>query len=194
VLVAALLACAFAATASAGRAPVYTVSVTGSLSTSAFVPPHVEDGCWVDGVSGTRTLSFRTRQPVRTTSLSGRLPVSAALSAGGTHVRSRQCPDGAVSALAIDWGAPHAVPLAPLRLQSADRRLWLDGADDDISGVCFGSATPLNPLHLADAYAQLPARLGTRLTLHGEEDADAQGEGCLMHRSVRWTITIRRVS
>ena len=61
-LAAVVVACALAASASAfaTRTPVYTVTVVGTMSTSSFVPAHVEDGCWVDAVSGVRTLAFKS--------------------------------------------------------------------------------------------------------------------------------------
>jgi hypothetical protein len=179
-LAAVVVACALAASASAGRTPAYTVTVVGTLSTSSFVPAHVEDGCWVDAVSGVRTLTFRSTRSVRVTSLKALrapVPVRATSDAGGTH----------------DYAARHSVALRPLQLRIAGGRLWLDGVDEDISGACFGASTPPSPIGLADAYAELPPRVGRRLRLRGEEDGQAQGDGCLLVRSVRWTVTFHRV-
>ncbi len=121
------------------------------------------------------------------------VPVRATTDAGGTHERRRQCDDGTGGVLAIDYAAKHAVSLEPVQLRVAGGRLWLDGTVDDISGACFGAPTPPSPIGLADAYAQVPARVGKRLTLRGEEDGQAQSDGCLLVRSVRWTVTFSRV-
>ena len=95
--------------------------------------------------------------------------------------------------LAIDYAAKHAVSLQPVQLRIAGGRLWLDGTVDDVSGACFGAPTPPSPIGLANAYAQVPTRVGKRLTLRGEEDGQAQSDGCLLVRSVRWTVTFSRV-
>lgn len=195
-LAAVLIACALTATAFATGAPVYTVTVVGTMSTSSFVPAHVEDGCWVDAVSGVRTLAFKSTRSIRVSNVKTlrlTVPVRATTDAGGTHERRRQCDDGTGGVLAIDYAAKHAVSLQPVQLRIAAGRLWLDGAVDDVSGACFGAPTPPSPIGLADAYAELPARVGKRLTLRGEEDGQAQGDGCLLVRSVRWTVTFSRV-
>jgi hypothetical protein len=195
-LAAVLVACALTATASAGRAPVYSVTVVGTMSTSSFVPAHMEDGCWVDAVSGVRTLAFKSTRAVRISNLKAlrlAVPVRATTDAGGTHERRRQCDDGTGGVLAIDYAAKHAVSLEPVQLRIAGGRLWLDGTVDDVSGACFGAPTPPSPIGLADAYAQVPARVGKRMTLRGEEDGQASSDGCLLVRSVRWTVTFSRV-
>ncbi len=183
-----------AGTASAGRAPVYSVTVKGTLTTSAFVPPHEDEaGCRHDGLSYVNVLAFRSGRAVRTSSLRARLPVSATQSSGGTD--RKECPDGAVSARIVD-GPPHPVTMAPLALRSAGGRLWLEGANDDVSGACLGAGTPPNPLPLAGVYARVPRApkaIGGTVTVRGEEDERAQGDGCQLVRSVRWTVTLRRV-
>jgi hypothetical protein len=194
-LTAVVVACALAASASASRAPVYSVTVAGTMSTSAFVPAHMVDNCWVDGVSGVRTIAFRSTRTMRVTSLKSlrlAVPVRATSDAGGTHEQRRQCDDGTGGVLAIDYAAKHSVSLQPIQLRIAGGRLWLDGTVDAVDGACFGASTPPSPIGLADAYADMPAHVGKRLTLRGEEDGQAQGDGCLLVRSVRWTVTFQR--
>ena len=184
-----------AGTADAGRAPVYSVTVVGSLTTSAFVPPHEDAmGCRHDGLSYSNVLKFRSSRAVRTASLRAALPVRGVQTASGTD--HKECPDGAVSARIVD-GPPHAVTMAPLALRTAGGRVWLDGAPDDVSGACLDAGTPPNPLPLAGVYARLPRgpkAVGGVVKLRGEEDEQAEGDGCLLVRSVRWTVTLRRVS
>ena len=166
------------------------------MSTSSFVPAHEEEGCWVDAVSGVRTLAFKSTRAVRISNLKTvrlAVPVRATTDAGGTHERRRQCDDGTGGVVGIDYAAKHAVSLEPVQLRIAAGRLWLDGTVDDASGACFGAPTPPSPIGLADAYAQVPARFGHRLTLRGEEDGQASSDGCLLVRSVRWTVTFSRV-
>ena len=38
-----------------------------------------------------------------------------------------------------------------------------------------------------------PKAIGGVVTVRGEEDEQAEGDGCLLVRSVRWTVTLRRV-
>jgi hypothetical protein len=195
-LTAVVVACALAASASAGRAPVYSMTVVGTVTTSSFVPAHVEDGCWVDAVSGVRTIAFKSTRTMRATSLKSlrlAVPVRASSDAGGSHERRRQCDDGTGGVLAIDYAARHSVSLHPLQLRIAAGRLWLDGTVDEVDGACFGAPTPPSPIGLADAYAEVPAKVGKQLTLRGEEDGQAQGDGCLLVRSVRWTVTFQRL-
>ena len=196
-LAAVVIACALTSSASAGRAPVYAVTVTGTMSTSAFVPAHTDEaGCWVDAVSGVRTITFRSTRTVQVKSLKSlrtAVPVRATADAGGTNQQRRQCDDGTGGVLAIDYAAKHAVSLQPLQLRIAAGRLWLDGTMDEASGACFGAPTPPSPIGLADAYAELPSQVGKRMTLRGEEDGQAQSDGCLLVRSVRWTVTFSRV-
>ena len=192
-----VVACALAASAFAtGRTPVYTVTVIGTMSTSSFVPAHVEDGCWVDAVTGVRTLAFKSTRSVRVSNLKAlrlAVPVRATTDAGGTHDDAASATTAPVGVLAIDYAAKHAVSLQPVQLRIAGGRLWLDGTVDDVSGACFGAPTPPSPIGLADAYAQVPRAPGSGLTLRGEEDGQAQGDGCLLVRSVRWTVTFSRV-
>src|SRR4051794_27073004 len=173
-----MVACALTASASAGRTPAYTVTVVGTMSTSSFVPAHMEDGCWVDAVSGVRTLAFKSTRSVRATNLKAlrlSVPVRATTDAGGSHERRRQCDDGTGGVLAIDYAAKHAVSLEPLDLRIATGRLWLDGAADDVSGACFGAPTPPSPIRLADAYADGPARGGERPPPRGEGGGPGPG-------------------
>jgi hypothetical protein len=183
-----------AGTAGAGRAPVYSVTVTGSLTTSAFVPPHEDEmGCRHDGLSYSNVLSFRSSRAVRTSSLRTALPVKGIQTATGAD--HKECPDGAVSARIVD-GPPRAVAMGPLALRNAGGRLWLDGAPEDVSGACLDAATPSNPLPLAGVYAgvpRAPKKVGGVVKLRGEEDEQAQSDGCQLVRSVRWTLTLRRV-
>lgn len=197
-------ACAALASAAAAAAqrsvPVYAVTVTGSLSTSAFVPPAEKDGCRHDAASYVRTLAFRSTRPVRAVLRKGALraavPVSATFTASGTRDHRSECPDGTSSNLHVDWGPTRTLDLRPLTLQLAGGRVWLDGETDDISGACFRADTPPNPLPLAGAYAEVPAgRLAAArgaLTARAEEDEEAQSDTCLLVRSVRWRITFRR--
>ena len=183
-----------AGTAGAVRAPVYSVTVVGSLTTSAFVPPHEDAmGCRHDGLSYSNVLKFTSSRAVRTTTVRAALPVSGIQTASGTD--HKECPDGAVSARIVD-GPPHAVTMRPLSLRSAGGRVWLDGAPEDVSGACLDAGTPPNPLPLAGVYAHMPRApkaVGGVVRLRGEEDEQAQGDGCLLVRSVRWTVTLRRV-
>jgi hypothetical protein len=58
------------------------------------------------------------------------------------------------------------------------------------------AGTPANPLPLAGVYARTPRApktVGGVVKLHGEEDERAEGDGCLLVRSVRWTVTLKRV-
>jgi hypothetical protein len=173
---------------------VYSVIVTGSLTTSAFVPPHEDAmGCRHDGLSYSNVLKFQSSRSVRTTALRAALPVKGIQTASGTD--HKECPDGAVSARIVD-GPPHPVTMTPLALRNAGGRVWLDGAPDDVSGACMDAGTPANPLPLAGVYARVPRApkaVGGVVRLHGEEDERAEGDGCLLVRSVRWTITLKRV-
>jgi hypothetical protein len=180
--------------ADAGRAPVYSVTVAGSLTTSAFVPPHEDAlGCRHDGLSYSNVLKFKSTRAVRATVLRTALPVSGIQTATGTD--HKECPDGAVSARIVD-GPPHAVVMKPLALRNADGHVWLDGAPEDVSGACLDAPTPPNPLPLAGVYTHVPRApktVGGIVRLRGEQDEQAQGDGCLLVRSVRWTVTLRRV-
>src|SRR3954447_23891487 len=143
-----MVACALTASASAGRTPAYTVTVVGTMSTSSFVPAHSEDGCWVDAVSGVRTLAFKSTRSVRVSSLKSlrlAVPVRATSDAGGTHEQRRQCDDGTGGVLAIDYAAKHTVSVEPLQLRIAAGRLWLDGTTDDVTAARFGPPRPPPP-------------------------------------------------
>jgi hypothetical protein len=173
---------------------VYSVSVSGSLTTSAFVPPHEDAmGCRHDGLSYSNVLKFQSSRAIRATALRTALPVKGIQTVTGAD--HKECPDGAVSARIVD-GPPHAVAMKPLALRSSGGRLWLDGAPEDVSGACLGAGTPANPLPLAGVYAHVPRApkaVGGVVRVHGEEDEQAQGDGCMLVRSVRWTVTLRRV-
>ena len=182
-----------AGTAGAVRAPVYSVTVTGSLTTSAFVPPHEDAmGCRHDGLSYSNVLKFTSSRAVRTTAVRAALPVSGIQTASGTD--HKECPDGAVGADRRRAAARRDDEAALAAI--AGGRVWLDGASDDVSGACLDAGTPPNPLPLAGVYAHMPRApkaVGGVVRVHGEEDEQAQGDGCQLVRSVRWTVTLRRV-
>jgi hypothetical protein len=201
-VLAACAALAWAAAAAGGRAPaVYAVSVTGSLSTSAYVPAREVDGCVREGGTYVQTLAFRSTRPARVDARAAQLTVpirvSADWSAGGTRDHWVECPDGQATTLHVDWRPVRRLNTV-LTLHVSEGRLWLDGVPEDISGACFGAATPANPLPLAGVYAELPGRVlsaGRRaqVRVSGEEDEHASSDECVLVRSVRWHVTFRRV-